>query len=70
MRCSKGVILLIVVIVLCAVAIISFQFGFSHINVPHGLADKKFKEFIKKYNRSYGEDPQEYQKRFNIFMVS
>lgn len=68
-NCSKGTLLLVIVILLL-IAIIPFRFGNTRVNIPRRLNEKIFQEFIKRYNRSYGQNPGEYDKRYNIFAVS
>lgn len=69
-NCTKGVIFFIVVIALCVAIILEFRLRYSRINIPRRLGENAFKEFIQKFNRNYENDPVEYQKRYNIFMVS
>lgn len=68
-NCSKGIVLLVIVIGLLVGAYTVFRFGFSRVNLPPRFAEGQFKEFIRGFNRSYDGDPAEYQKRYNIFMV-
>lgn len=41
------------------------------IRLPAEFVEKLFREFVTKYNRTYasGQNPEEYQKRLNIFTV-
>lgn len=68
MKCSKGLWLLSLVIVLGIVAL-TVQMLIARVHVSPRLAEELFRNFTKKFNKSY-ETPEEYQKRLNIFTVS
>lgn len=68
--CSRGVAQLACLIVLCFIGIPIWME--APIHLPPEFVEKRFHDFIVKYNKSYGngEDPAEYQKRLGIFTVS
>lgn len=68
MKCSMGLWLLSVIIVLGIIAV-TVQFMIGRVHVSPRLAEELFRNFTKKYNKSY-DTPDEYQKRLNIFTVS
>lgn len=68
MKCSMGLWLLAVIIVLGIIAI-AVQFLTPRVHISPRLAEELFRNFTKKFNKSY-ETPEEYQKRLNIFTVS
>lgn len=68
MKCSTGLWLLSLVIVLGIVAL-TVQMLMARVHVSPRLAEELFRNFTKKFNKSY-ETPAEYQKRLNIFTVS
>lgn len=68
MKCSAGLWLLALIIVLGIVAL-TLQMLVARVHVSPRLAEELFRNFTVKYNKSY-TTPEEYQKRLNIFTVS
>lgn len=68
MKCSMGLWLLSLIIVLSIIAI-TVQHLMARVHISPRLAEELFRNFTKKYNKSY-DTPLEYQKRLNIFTVS
>lgn len=69
MECSRGVAQFACLVLLCFVGIPIWLE--APIRLPPGLVEKKFRNFISKYNKTYGngEHPEEFQKRLGIFTV-
>lgn len=67
MKCSKGLWIFFLLVLLCFVAI-PLHIGVLRIRIPQHLAEELFKNFTEKYNKSY-MNPQEFQKRLGIFKV-
>lgn len=68
MKCSMGLWLLSLIVVLAIIAV-TLQMLMARVHVSPRLAEALFKNFTIKYNKSY-DSPEEYQKRLNIFTVS
>lgn len=68
-ECSRGVAQFACLVLLCFVGIPIWLE--APIHLPPGLVEKKFRNFIDKYNKTYGngEHPEEFQKRLGIFTV-
>lgn len=67
MKCSKGLWLMCLIILLGIVAL-TVQILMARVHVSPRLAEELFKNFTAKFNKFY-DTPEEYQKRLNIFTV-
>lgn len=68
MKCSKGFWIFLLLVLLCFLAV-PIHFGLKQYHVPSRLAEQLFRNFTRKFNKSYLQ-PEEFQKRLNIFTVS
>lgn len=68
MKCSKGFWIFLLLVLLCFLAV-PIHFGLRQYHVPPRLAERLFQNFTQKFNKSYLQ-PEEFQKRLNIFTVS
>lgn len=68
MKCSRGLWIFTLLVLLCFVAI-PLHIGILRIRIPPNLAEELFHNFSAKFNKTY-DSPKEFQKRLGIFTVS
>ncbi|XP_055327078.1 cathepsin O-like [Sitodiplosis mosellana] len=68
MKCSKGLWIFVLLILLLFLAI-PLHIGVLRIRIPQHLAEELFKNFTAKYNKTY-INPEEFQKRLGIFKTT
>lgn len=68
MKCSQGLCLFVMLVLLCFL-VIPLHMGFFRIHITQRLAENLFNNFTAKYNKSY-LNPKEFQWRLGVFRVS